>query len=253
VQLVQSEKMASLGRLVAGVAHEINNPVSFIASSVAPLKRRLERAAQAAPADVAKLLAEAEEIVGVMARGAERTTAIVKDLRSFSRLGEAARKPVDLHEGLDMSLRLIEARWRDRITIHRDYGTLPAVECDAGQLNQVFVNLLANACDAIRDRGNIWVTTRAEGDTVSVTIRDDGAGMPPEVMSRVFEPFFTTKDVGSGTGLGLAISHGVVTDHGGRIEVESTPAAGATFRIVLPTGGPGAAGVALARVADGTR
>ena len=252
VHLVQSEKMASLGRLVAGVAHEINNPVSFIASSVAPLKRRLERAAQAAPADVPQLLAEAEDIVGVMARGAERTTAIVKDLRSFSRLGEAARKPVDLHEGLDISLRLLEPRWRDRITFHRDYSTLPAVECDSGQLNQVFVNVLANACDAISDRGNIWVTTRAEGDTVSVTIRDDGAGMPPEVMSRVFEPFFTTKDVGSGTGLGLAISHGVVTEHGGRIEVESAPGAGTTFRIVLPVN-VGEARAALDRVAGGMR
>src|SRR5207249_3623942 len=117
VQLVQSEKMASLGRLVAGVAHEINNPVSFISSSVAPLRRRLETAAADAPPEVAELLADAREIVAVMARGAERTAAIVKDLRSFSRLGEAARKPVDLHDGLEVSLRLLEPRWRGRIEI----------------------------------------------------------------------------------------------------------------------------------------
>ena len=174
--------------------------------------------------------------VGVMARGAERTTAIVRDLRSFSRLDESVRKAVDLHEGLEVTLRLLEPRWRERITVHRDYGTLPLVECDPAQLNQVFMNLLANACDAIVGAGNIWVTTRAEDDTVSVTIRDDGAGIPPAVLDRIFDPFFTTKDVGGGMGLGLAISHGVVTAHGGRIDVESAPSAGSTFRVVLPAG-----------------
>jgi len=249
VQLVQSEKMASLGRLVAGVAHEINNPVSFIATSVAPLRRRLEEAAKGAPAEMVALLAQAEEIVGVMARGAERTALIVKDLRSFSRLGESSRKLVDLHEGLDMSARLLEPRWRDRIVLHRDYGELPLVECDAAQVNQVFMNVLANACDAIADTGNIWITTRAEGETVTVTIRDDGAGMGPEVQARIFDPFFSTKDVGSGTGLGLAISHGVIAAHGGRIEVESAPGRGATFRIVLPV----ATAVSLDRAASGGR
>jgi signal transduction histidine kinase len=235
VQLVQSEKMASLGRLVAGVAHEINNPVSFIATSVPPLRRRLERAAEEGSPAVQKLLGEAQDIVGIMARGAERTASIVKDLRSFSRLGEATRKPVDLHEGLDVSLRLLDSRWRDRITVHRDYGTLPLVECDAGQMNQVLMNVLANACDAIDGPGNIWITTHDDGPTVTITIRDDGAGMTADVKERIFEPFFTTKDVGHGTGLGLAISHGVVTAHGGRIEPESTPGEGTTFRIILPT------------------
>jgi len=234
IQLVQAEKMASLGRLVAGVAHEINNPVSFIASNVEPLRRRLVRAAATAPPDAQKLLREAEDITTIMARGAERTAAIVKDLRTFSRLGEAVRKPIDLHESLDVTVRLLEARWRDRIAIHREYGTLPPLEGDPGQLNQVFMNLLANACDAIKDRGNVWLRTAAEGDAVTLTIRDDGCGMPPEVASRIFEPFFTTKDVGGGTGLGLAISHGVIAAHGGRIAVESAPGQGTTFRIVLP-------------------
>jgi signal transduction histidine kinase len=240
VQLVQSEKMAALGRLVAGVAHEINNPVAFISSSVAPLRRRLETAAADAPPEVAQLLADAREMVAVMARGAERTAAIVKDLRAFSRLDEATRKRVDLHDGLEVSLRLLEPRWRERIAIHRDYGTLPAVECDPGQLNQVFMNVLANACDAIPEGGNLWLTTRADGDRVCVTIRDDGVGMAPEVVARIFDPFFTTKDVGGGTGLGLAISQGVVAAHGGRIEVESAPGRGATFRIVLPLAQPAA-------------
>jgi len=235
-QLVHSEKMASLGRLVAGVAHEINNPVSFIATSVAPLRKRLAEAAVEAPPDVVPLLREAEEIADVMARGAERTAAIVRDLRSFSRLGEAKRKPVDLHDGLEVSLRLLESRWRGRVTVHRDFGEMPLVECDPGQLNQVFMNVLANACDATAANGNIWITTRREGDKAVVTVRDDGVGMTPEVREHVFDPFFTTKDVGGGTGLGLAISHGVVMAHGGRIEVESAPGAGATFRIILPIG-----------------
>jgi signal transduction histidine kinase len=250
VQLVQSEKMASLGRLVAGVAHEINNPVTFIASSIPPLRQRLAQAAAAAPPSAAKALREAEDLVGIMARGAERTAAIVKDLRSFSRLGEATRKPADLQEGLEVSLRLLESRWRDRITIHRDFGPLPLVECDPAQLNQVFMNLLANACDAIAGAGNIWVTTRVEGDAVVIAIRDDGSGMPPELLDRIFDPFFTTKDVGAGTGLGLAISLSVVSAHGGQLDVESAPGRGTTFRIVLPGA---AAGGQLDRAVGGTR
>src|SRR5207249_2748347 len=161
-QLVHSEKMASLGRLVAGVAHEINNPVSFISTNIVPLRRRLGRAAALAPPGARRTLAEAEDLAGIMARGAERTAAIVKDLRTFSRLDESTRKEVDLHDGLEVTLRLLEPRWRGRIEVHRDYGTLPPVECDPGQLNQVFMNVLANACDAVRERGHIWITTRAD-------------------------------------------------------------------------------------------
>jgi len=232
-QLVHSEKMASLGRLVAGVAHEINNPVSFIANSVAPLLRRLAKAKEAGAAESETVLREAEDLVGIMAKGAERAAAIVKDLRSFSRLDEATRKAVDLSEGLEVSLRLLEHRWRDRITIHRDYGELPLVECDPGQINQVFVNVLGNACEAATS--DVWVTTRANGNAVEVAIRDDGPGIPAEIQQRIFDPFFTTKDVGAGTGLGLSISHGIVTAHGGRIEVKSAPGEGATFTLILPT------------------
>jgi len=229
------------------VAHEINNPVTFIANSVAPLRRRLTQAAAAAPPDVAPILTEADDLVGIIGRGAQRAAAIVKDLRSFSRLDEATRKPVDLHEGLDVSLRLLEHRWRDRIDVHRDYGELPMVECDGGQINQAFVNILANACDAIPAQGNVWVSTRADEDSVTITIRDDGGGMPADVRDRIFDPFFTTKDVGQGTGLGLSITHGIITAHGGRVEVESARGAGTTFRIVLPTHA-----VSLDRVARGS-
>ena len=248
-QLVQSEKMASLGRLVAGVAHEINNPVSFVATSVGPLQRRLAQAATVSSPRAQVALREAAEIAAIMARGAERTAAIVKDLRSFSRLGEAKRKAADLHEGLEVSLRLLAPRWRERITVHRDYGELPPVECDPAQLNQVFMNVLANACDAIASQGNIWITTRAADRSVTLTIRDDGAGIAPELLGRIFDPFFTTKDVGRGTGLGLAISHSVVTAHGGEIAVESAPGAGTTLRITLPT--RGALASSLERAAGG--
>ncbi|MGH7895011.1 MAG: sensor histidine kinase, partial [Candidatus Binatia bacterium] len=248
VQLVQSEKMASLGRLVAGVAHEINNPVSFISSSIPALRRRLDQVGEGASPAHGKLLAEASEIVGVMARGAERTAMIVRDLRTFSRLHEAVRKPSDLNEGLEVSLRLLESRWRDRITVHRDPGPLPPVECDPGQINQVFMNLLANACEAIPARGNIWVQTRAAGTEVVVTVRDDGHGIAPDVLGRIFEPFYTTKDVGAGTGLGLAITQGIVTAHDGRLEVASEPGAGATFRVILPVV---VRGGSLDKVADG--
>ena len=203
-----------------------------------------------APPPAAKALREAEDLVGIMARGAERTAAIVKDLRSFSRLGEATRKPADLQDGLEVSLRLLEPRWRDRITIHRDYGSLPPVECDPGQVNQVFMNVLANACDAVDGAGNIWIETRHDGDVVTVTIRDDGRGIAADVLGRVFDPFFTTKDVGAGTGLGLAIAHGILTAHGGQIDVDSPPGGGTTFRVVLPSV---AACATLDRAAGGTR
>jgi signal transduction histidine kinase len=236
LQLVQSEKMAALGRLAAGVAHEINNPVSFIVSNVDPLRARVDEAISAPPDDARELLGEARELIEIMGRGAERTAAIVRDLKSFSRLGEAARKAVDLSEGLEVSIRLLEPRWRGRITVHRDYQPVPPVECDAGAINQVLMNLLANACDAIAGEGNLWVGVRAAGDRVVVTVRDDGCGIPREQLAHVFDPFFTTKAVGSGTGLGLAIVHGIVAAHGGRIRVDSEVGTGATFTVELPSG-----------------
>jgi signal transduction histidine kinase len=237
-QLVHSEKMASLGVLVAGVAHEINNPVSFIVGNVPPLRETLAEVATRAAAlrdpEVDAALARVVRAFDVIARGAERTAAVVDDLRTFSRLGEAQPMPTDVHDGLDVTLRLLRPRWSGRITVHREYGTLPRVEAVPGQLNQVFMNLLANACDAIADTGNLWIRTSATDDEIEVLVRDDGAGIAPDDLERIFDPFFTTKPQGQGTGLGLAISHGIVVHHGGRLLVESTPGAGATFRLVLP-------------------
>ncbi|HZR84301.1 MAG TPA: ATP-binding protein [Candidatus Binatia bacterium] len=234
VQLVQSEKMASLGRLAAGVAHEINNPVSFIASNVEPLQHCLARLASIVPDSEREPLEDATEIVSIIGRGAERTARIVADLRSFSRLGEAQHKEADLKEALDVTVRLLEPRWRDRIQIHRDYAGLPRITCDVGQVNQALMNILANACDAIRGRGNIWITGREVGNDVEIEIRDDGCGIPPDVLQRVFDPFFTTKDVGHGTGLGLSIVHGIARAHGGRVTVTSEPGRGTSFVLVLP-------------------
>jgi signal transduction histidine kinase len=231
---MHAEKLALLGRLAADLAHEINNPVSFIAASIVPLQRRLGDLAFAEQAESVRLLGEIGDLVRAIAHGAERTAAIVKDLKNFSRTGDAARKPVDLHDGLEMSLRLLKSRWTNRIAIHREYGQLPLVECNPSQVNQVLMNVLANACDAIVGEGNIWITTHAGTSAVQVTIRDDGSGIAPDVLEHIFEPFFTTKDLERGTGLGLAISDGIVKAHSGLIEVESSLEAGATFRVTLP-------------------
>jgi signal transduction histidine kinase len=237
-QLLTTEKMASLGLIVAGVAHEINNPLSFIIGNVDPLHQTLtllsDYAARHDDPELAREIDRLTKILNLMALGAERTAAIVQDLRTFSRLGEAQPRPTDLHDAIEVSLRLLRPRWANRITIHRDYGPVSPVDVIPGQMNQVFMNVLANACDAIKGQGNLWIRTRAEDAHVTVAIRDDGHGIPPEHVTRVFDPFFTTKPIGSGTGLGLAITHGIVSHHGGTIRVHTEPGRGTEFQIVLP-------------------
>ena len=239
-QLVQSEKMASLGVLVAGVAHEINNPVSFIVNNVPPLQdvlHELQDLAQRHPeVPMRDALDDATMAVRLMAEGAKRTAGIVNDLRTFSRMADAETGLVDLREGMAISERLLRPRWADRIQLHLDLDALPRIEGAAGPLNQVLMNLLSNACDAITGPGNIWITGRHEPPWVHIDIRDDGCGIDPDRLSRIFDPFFTTKPPGRGTGLGLAIAHGIVTSHGGRITVTSAPGAGTTMTVTLPIG-----------------
>jgi signal transduction histidine kinase len=237
-QLVQAEKMASLGVLVAGVAHEINNPVSFIVNSIVPMKERVGELrtaiTQHPELGVGPALADLEEAVALVGEGAVRTAGIVTDLRAFSRLSDGATVATDIHESIEVGLRLLRPRWADRVTVHRQYGSLPPIQASPGQLNQVFMNLLANACDAIAGSGTVWITTEADEQRVRITIRDDGAGIPKEQLSRIFDPFFTTKPQGKGTGLGLSISHGIVAGHGGEIRVTSETGPGTTVTVTLP-------------------
>ena len=237
-QLIHAEKMASLGQLVAGVAHELNNPLTFIVGNVAPIRDQLAalRATARDRNDAATLAIcdDMAQILGVIASGAERTATIVKDLRTFSRLEDGAWSATDLREGLRTTVNLLRPRWKDRIALHVDLDALPPVECDAAQVNQVFMNILSNACDAIVGRGNIWIRGRSDASTVAVTIRDDGDGIPAGDVSRIFDPFFTTKEIGKGTGLGLAIAHGIVERHHGRIDVATEHGRGSEFTVQLP-------------------
>ncbi len=247
-QLVQSEKMASLGQLVAGVAHELNNPISIVYGFLGHVGRRLdqlrEALARGGPIDGEATFEELEDMLSRCKEGALRTKNIVADLRTFSRLDEAEFKDVDLHANLDSTLHLLEHRLGERISVHRHFGDLPPVACQAGQLNQVFMNILVNAIDAIAQkggRGEIDITTavvREEGadPRVRISIRDTGTGIAPDKLKRIFDPFYTTKPVGKGTGLGLSISHGIVEKQGGRIYAGSTPGKGTTFTVELPIG-----------------
>ena len=261
-QLVHREKMASVGQFVAGIAHEMNNPLAFIegnlhflrnyADALAGAVKSLEKAASAGePERLAEIRREfdldhvLEDLGGVLdgcAEGVERTTGLVRDLRTFSRLDQADVAAVDLHAALDSTLNLLRSRLIG-ITVERCYGELPPVECLAGQINQVFMNLLANAADAVGEGGRITVRTEScADDRVAIEVEDDGAGISPEHLERIFDPFFTTKEPGQGTGLGLAISYGIVVRHGGTLTVRSTPGAGSCFRVELALSWKGAEG-----------
>ena len=263
-KLVQSEKMASLGLLTAGVAHEINNPINFVYAGVDGLKVSLESLLEVleryekmdAVEDVQALLAHIEdvqhlkeeiffeetkaslfELVGAIREGARRTAEIVNGLRNFSRLDETELKNADIHKGIDNTLLLLNNKIkRQGIAVKKDYTpNLQKIICYPGQLNQVFMNILSNAMDAIKhDKGEICIATQRRDDDLYIRIRDNGEGMPSEVRDRIFEPFYTTKDMGQGTGLGLSISFGIIEKHQGQIEVHSEPGKGTEFCIILP-------------------
>ncbi len=238
-QLVQSEKMAALGNLVAGVAHEINTPLGALTSNTDLVGRAVVRArdalGDAADAGAARgYLERALGMASISREACSRIGEIVRSLRNFARLDEAERKPADLREGLESTLTLIGHLTKNRIVVERAYGELPAVTCYPNRLNQVFLNVLVNAAQAIEGPGVITVRTRhAEGSAV-VEISDTGCGIAAGHLAKIFDPGFTTKGVGVGTGLGLAISYRIVAEHHGRIEVESAPGRGTTFRIILP-------------------
>ena len=274
-QLVQTEKMSSLGQLVAGIAHEVNNPVNFIHANITYLKQYTKQLLdlvtlyqQEYPEPKSKIRDLIEEIdlgfmagdlikiVGSMQVGTERIRQIVLSLRNFSRLDEAQMKPVDIHAGIDSTLLILQHRLKasdkwPTIQIVKDFGKLPLVECYASQLNQVFMNIIANGIDAIEERYQKLSVAEAEANpgrisictmmttqkTVIVEISDNGTGIPENVINRIFNPFFTTKEVGKGTGLGMSISHSIVVEkHKGKIECISSIGCGTTFQIEIPIG-----------------
>lgn len=262
-QLVQSEKMASIGQLAAGVAHEINNPIGYVHSNLGSLQEYLhslfaliemyERALRApdpkallpeiddmrARFDIDFISSDLPQLMAESREGIERVTQIVRSLKDFSYSGrDDSWKLADLHHGLDSTINIIWNELKYKVTLEKHYGKLPLVQCLPSELNQVFMNILLNAGHAIEERGRITVTTGMQGEEVWIEISDTGSGIPETILQNIFDPFFTTKPVGSGTGLGLSISYGIMKKHNGRIEVSSQAGEGSTFRISLPVRQP---------------
>jgi two-component system NtrC family sensor kinase len=255
--LVQSAKMISLGQIVAGVAHELNNPIGFIYSNMHHLsdyigkieklvngyrsiQEKLSQSDKDFLLDLEKtveidfILKDMEELTRSCLEGAKRTKEIVLGLRTFSRVEDSDFEKADLHEGIRNTLKLLKSELRDKVVVHEEFGEIPLVECNLSQMNQVFMNLLSNAIHAIVGKGDIWVRTSLDGENVKVEIEDNGSGMSKDHLDKVFDPFFTTKKVGEGTGLGLSIAYGLVQKHRGDIQVESVESKGTVFRISLP-------------------
>lgn len=258
-QLVQSEKLASIGQLAAGVAHEINNPIGYVYSNIGSLEKYLGdlfsllKAYQAAESvipqpqagelaslrkkvDFEFLQEDIPVLMGESKEGISRVKKIVQDLKDFSRVDSSQEwQWANLHQGLDSTINIAANEIKYKADVVREYGNLPEVECIPSQLNQVFMNLLVNAAHAMGpERGRITVRTGVSGDKVWVEVADSGCGIPEEIRQKIFDPFFTTKPVGKGTGLGLSLSYGIIQNHNGKIELDSVVGQGSTFRITLP-------------------
>jgi hypothetical protein len=242
--LVRSEKLASMGRLVAGIAHEINNPVNAVINTLAPLEEAIKAMAGERDGDAASRGAgEAQEMLRVVQRGAARTKAIVQALHNYSRGDEQRPRELVIARSVDDTLDLLRHRLRN-ISVEKQIDPDLRLHGFPGQIDQVFMNLISNAAQALGGRdsgGTIRIAAHKRADDVEITVADDGPGIPADVIPKIFDPFFTTKDVGEGSGLGLSIVHGIVDRHGGRITVQSQVGEGTTFRIVLPARAPASA------------
>lgn len=255
--LIQSEKMASLGQLIAGVAHEINNPINYIKSNIEPLKEYFDGYKEAIltmnclkedlPENVRNTYEEIvnkhdlefanEDSIKIFesyTEGTDRISKIVADLRQYSRSDKEYKTKININDSINSTLNLLQTKLKNGITLVRDYGELPNINCSPGQLGQVFMNLLSNAVDAVGDTGTITIRTGQEQDHIVISIKDDGPGIPNEIFNKIFDPFFTTKPVGSGTGLGLSITHKIIEQHDGSITVNSEEGKGTEFLVRLP-------------------
>jgi len=241
-RMLTQARLAAVGELAAGLAHEINNPLAYVRSNLAQLERHWKSLgddpAALAPGEREAIHAESSELIGECLFGVDRAAEIVRGVRHFTHAGRPAREPADLNALLEDAIAMLRPRVHPpEVSLEFLPGPIPPVAGAPQELRQVFLNLLVNALDAVEGRGRVEVSTRREGEAVIAQVRDDGCGMSREILERIFDPFFTTKRVGEGTGLGLGIAWHIVTAHGGRIEVESAPAAGTTFRVRLPIGG----------------
>jgi len=257
-QLIQAEKMASVGVLTAGIAHELNNPINFMSGNVYPLQQDLkdvfsvlekyektiekhdlksyfsEVNSLKEKIDYSYLIQEIYSLLEGIEEGAHRSSEIIKGLRSFSRLDEEACQFYDIHEGIDSSLVLLHNKIKDKIIVRKDYGEFEGLECFPSKLNQVIMNILTNSLQAMEKGGELFIQTVSSAIGIKIIIKDSGPGMSQEVKEHIFEPFYTTKEVGQGTGLGLSISYGIIEKHNGNIDVISEPGKGTEFIISLP-------------------
>ena len=238
-RLVTAGRLAAVGELAAGIAHEINNPVTFVRSNLVHLHRQwatlAEESASSKPDEALDpVFSEGEELIQESVEGVDRITAIVRDVRAFSHAGMGRLELADLNELVENTANVAALRYS--VSVERCYGDLPLVRCAPHQLRQIFLNLLLNALQAVGASGRIRLVTQAvrQREWVSVRVEDDGCGIPADVIDRIFDPFFTTRPVGEGTGLGLALCYQIVRNHGGEIRVESTVGAGTTFHVLLP-------------------
>ena len=234
--LIHSEKMSGLGQLVAGIAHEINNPMAFVLNNIFIVQESLEKLAAGAqlPPEASEKVGKMQARMGGAYAGATRVKELVAKLRTFSRLDEGTIKTINVHESIESVLLFLGHKMEDRIQVERQYGEVEMLTCLAGELNQVLMNVIANAIDAIDGPGRITLATGQQNGHFVIRIRDTGKGIPEEIRNRIFEPFFTTKPVGQGTGLGLAISYGIMQAHQGSMEFSSS-GEGTEFTLKIPS------------------